>query len=83
MACGPAPKPLRRWRFLPGRRTPTVESLVLRIADLVNERQELRTAGAPHAAIERNRVEIARAQWALARALIDRHVQAEPARRAA
>jgi hypothetical protein len=61
----------------------TVESLVLRIAELVTERQDLRNAGAPQAAIERNRVQLARAQWELAHALIDRHVPLEPARSAA
>jgi hypothetical protein len=56
---------------------------VVRIAELVVERQELRSRGAAPAAIERNRVQIARAQWELAHALIDRHGPAEPARTAA
>ena len=51
-----------------------VESLVNRIGELVSERQELRAACAPPAAIERNRVQIARAQWELAHALIDRYL---------
>ena len=51
-----------------------VESLVNRIGELVSERQELRAAFAPPAAIERNRVQIARAQWELAHALIDRYL---------
>ena len=54
-----------------------VELLVNRIGELVSERQELRAASAPSAAIERNRVQIARAQWELAHALIDRHLPAE------
>jgi hypothetical protein len=83
MARGPVLKPLRRWRFLPSRQTPNVESLVLRISELVAERQDLRSAGAPQAAIERNRLQIARAQWELAHALIERYMQAEPARTAA
>jgi hypothetical protein len=57
--------------------------LVVRIAELVTERQTLRSAGAPPAALEQNRLRIARAQWELAHALIDRHVPAEPARSAA
>jgi hypothetical protein len=83
MARGPASKALRRWRFLPNRQTPTVESLVLRISELVVERQDLRSTGAPQAAIERNRLQIARAQWELAHALIERYMPAEPARSAA
>ncbi|MGZ4256493.1 MAG: hypothetical protein ACXVRE_01870 [Gaiellaceae bacterium] len=51
-----------------------VETLVDRIEELVAERQELRTASAPTAAIERNRLQIARAQWELAHALIDRYL---------
>jgi hypothetical protein len=57
--------------------------LVVRIAELVAERQDLRSNGAAPAAIERNRLAIARAQWELAHALIDRHGPAEPARTAA
>jgi hypothetical protein len=48
----------------------------VRIAALVAERQELRVGGAAEAAIERNRVQIARAQWELAHALIDRNLPA-------
>ena len=40
-------------------------------------------ASAPPAAIERNRVQIARAQWELAHALIDRYLPAEADRSAA
>jgi len=40
-------------------------------------------AFAPPAAMERNRVQIARAQWELAHALIDRYLPAEPAETAA
>jgi hypothetical protein len=83
MASGPALKPLRRWRFLRSRSAVSVESLVVRIAELVAERQELRSRGGAPAAIERNRLAIARAQWQLAHALIDRHGPAEPARTAA
>jgi hypothetical protein len=46
----------------------------MRIAELVAERQELRRSGAGAAAIERNRFQLARAQWDLAHALIDRHL---------
>jgi hypothetical protein len=57
--------------------------LILRIEALVAERQELRESLAPTAAIERNRVQIARAQFELGHALIDRYLQPEAARTAA
>jgi len=74
MACGPALRPLRTSRFRRGRNLPSVDVLAARIADLVTERQELRQVGSPRAAIERNRVQLARAQWELAHALIDEHL---------
>ena len=46
----------------------------MRIAELVGERQELRDRGARHGALERNRVQLARAQWELGHALIERHL---------
>jgi len=55
-----------------------VEHLTLQIAGLVAERQELRVRGASIASLERNRLQIARAQWELGHALIDRHLP-EPA----
>jgi hypothetical protein len=60
-----------------------VEALALGIAQLVVERQELRRTNASVAEIERNRVQIARLQWELAHALIDRYMPAESARTAA
>jgi ribosomal protein L29 len=79
MARGPAFRPLRGPRFRRSRNPHSVEALVVRIGELVAERQELRAGGAPQAAIERNRRQIARAQWELAHALIDRYLPAEPA----
>ena len=46
---------------------------------LVAERQQLREGGAGDAALERNRVQLARAQWELGHALIDLYLPAEPA----
>ena len=83
MARGPAHRPLRGPRFRRSRSRHTVEALAVRIAELVVERQELRRTGAPVAAIEHNRLQIARLQWELAHALIDRYLPAEPARSAA
>jgi hypothetical protein len=54
----------------------------VQIAELVGERQELRARGAGEAALERNRMQIARAQWELAHALIDLHMP-QPAKTAA
>jgi hypothetical protein len=76
MARGPALRRMRPPRF---RRSPSrssVEMLTVQIAALVSERQELRVSGAATAAIERNRVQIARAQWELAHALIEQHLPA-------
>ncbi len=53
--------------------TGTPEDLLERVAELVHERQVLRAAGAGRSELERNRAEIARAQWDLSRALIVRH----------
>jgi hypothetical protein len=59
---------------------PTVESLSDEIRGLVYERQTMRTVGAGAAELERNRVELVRAQQQLVHALIRRHL---PAGRAA
>jgi hypothetical protein len=76
MARGPSLRCLRPARFRRSRSRASVEALTVRIAVLVAERQELRVSGAAEAAIERNRLEIARAQWELAHALIERHLPA-------
>jgi hypothetical protein len=44
------------------------------VAELVVERQELRIRGASNVSLERNRLQIARAQWELGHALIDRYL---------
>ncbi len=51
----------------------TVEVLLERVGRLVGERQALRAGGAGRAALERNRAEIASAQWQLSAALISRY----------
>jgi hypothetical protein len=60
----------------------TVESLSLRIQALCAERQSLRTSGAVDSVLEQNRIEIARAQWELSHALIERYLP-KPAEQAA
>jgi hypothetical protein len=59
-------------RRIPARET--VESLTLHISTLTTERQALRTSGASETVLERNRVQIARAQWELSYALIERYL---------
>jgi len=83
MARGPALRSLRSSRYRRGRNRLSVEALATRIADLVAERQALRETGSPVAAIERNRVQLARAQWELAHALIDEHLTDAATRTAA
>jgi hypothetical protein len=56
---------------------------VILVAELVAERQELRTTCAGATAIERNRLHLARAQWELGLALIERHLPETPAETAA
>jgi hypothetical protein len=65
---------LRPARFRRRRAAASVEALSLRVAALVSERQELRDRGASETALEKNRIQLARAQWELGHALIDRHL---------
>ena len=58
---------------------PTVESLSDEIRGLVYERQTMRTVGVPAKELERNRVELVRAQQELVQALIRRHLPAASA----
>jgi hypothetical protein len=51
----------------------TVEDLVSRIADLVLERQSLRSHAADSMLLERNRLALVRAHQDLSAALIERH----------
>ena len=50
-----------------------VEEIRDLIERIVRERQQLRSAGASRPRLESNRVELIRAQWALARALTERY----------
>jgi hypothetical protein len=61
-----------RFRRGPSRRT--VEELLEQIADLTTDRQRLRDQGVNGSRLERNRVKLARAQWALSHALIERYL---------
>jgi hypothetical protein len=65
---------LRPARFRRRRADESVEALTLRISGLVTERQKLRDGSGSDTALERNRVQLARAQWELGNALIERHL---------
>jgi hypothetical protein len=61
-------------RFRRGPSRPTVEDLLEQIAGLTTERQRLRDEGINGSRLERNRVKLARTQWALSHALIERYL---------
>jgi hypothetical protein len=83
VARGTSLRHLRPARFRRSRSRSTVEALTLWVGALVVERQELRIRGASLASLERNRLQIARAQWELGHALIDRHLPESAAQNAA
>jgi hypothetical protein len=61
-------------RFRRGHSRPTVEALMEHISELTADRQRLRDEGADSGRLERNRVKLARAQWELSHALIERYL---------
>lgn len=65
---------LRPLRFRRPRAAHTVESLTERLGELTRVRQDLRARDAGSVDLERNRVAIARAQWQLSYALIERYL---------
>ena len=67
-------RPVAPRRFRRERRRLGVEALQTRVAALALARQELRGNGAEPSALERNRVELARAQWELSHALIEQYL---------
>ena len=66
-------RPATPSRFRRGQRRRSVEALLDEILTLTAERQRLRERGVDSAKLERNRVKLARAQWELSHALIERH----------
>jgi hypothetical protein len=70
---------LRPIRFRRSRSAKTVEGLTELLGSLTLERQTLRASQASSVTLERNRVAIARAQWELSHALIERHAPAQSA----
>ena len=67
-------RPSVRSRFRRGHSRPTVEGLLEEITRLTAERQNLRERGVNGSRLERNRVKLARKQWELSHALIDRYL---------
>jgi hypothetical protein len=61
-------------RFRRRRSRSSVEALMEQIAGLSAERQRLRDQGVNGSRLERNRVKLARTQWELSHALIDRYL---------
>ena len=69
-------RPATPSRFRRGHTRPSVEVLLEDISRLTAKRQLLRERGADATKLERNRVKLARAQWALSHALIERYLPA-------
>lgn len=67
-------RPVLPSRFRRGHTRPTVEALMDEISGLTAERQRLRDRGVDAVRLERNRVKLARAQWELSHALIERYL---------
>lgn len=61
-------------RFRRRHTRPTVETLLEQISGLTVERQRLREQGINGSRLERNRVKLARTQWELSHALIERYL---------
>jgi hypothetical protein len=69
-------RPATPSRFRRGQTRPSVEVLLDTISRLTAERQQLRERGVDQVKLERNRVKLARAQWELSHALIERYLPA-------
>ena len=70
-------RPVVPSRFRRGHSRRTVETLLVEIAALTADRQRLREQGAGTVRLERNRVKLARTQWELSHALIERYLPAD------
>jgi hypothetical protein len=68
-------RPATPSRFRRGNTRPSVEVLLEDISRLTAERQRLRERGVDAMKLERNRVKLARAQWQLSHALIERYAR--------
>jgi hypothetical protein len=63
-------------RFKRASRRASVEALMHEIGELTSERQRLRDLSASPSKLERNRIKLARKQWELSHALIERYLPA-------
>lgn len=63
-------------RFKRASKRASVEGLMQEIGDLTAERQRLRDHSAAPSKLERNRIKLARKQWELSHALIQRYLPA-------
>jgi len=63
-------------RFKRASKRASVEALMQEIGDLTTERQRLRDLSAAPSKLERNRIKLARKQWELSHALIQRYLPA-------
>ena len=75
-------RPVRPTRFRRGHPRRSVEDLLGHIGALTAERQKLRERGVDGTRLERNRIKLARAQWELSHALIERYLPANEFRAA-
>jgi hypothetical protein len=67
-------RPVVPSRFRRGSKRATVEALMQEIGELTADRQRLRDRNAPAGKLERNRIQLARKQWQLSHALIERYL---------
>jgi hypothetical protein len=64
-------------RFKRASKRASVEVLMQEIGELTSERQRLRDVSASSTKLERNRIRLARKQWELSHALIQRYLPAD------
>ena len=64
-------------RFKRASKRASVEALMQEIGELTSERQRLRDLSAAPSKLERNRIRLARKQWELSHALIQRYLPAD------
>jgi hypothetical protein len=64
-------------RFKRASKRASVEALMQEIGELTSERQRLRDLSAAPSRLERNRIKLARKQWELSHALIQRYLPAD------
>lgn len=76
-------RPVVPSRFRRGPKRASVEALMQEISELTADRQRLRDRNAAADKLERNRIQLARKQWQLSHALIERYLPSADDSRAA